>query len=69
MPAKTTLIDYLVTKIVDVRVKQCCLGQYSTKTAYITYFFYNVPLFEIILISVCKTWDPTVIRKHLALNI
>jgi hypothetical protein len=28
MPAKTTLIEYVVTKIVDVRVKQCCLGQY-----------------------------------------
>jgi len=69
MPTKTTLIEYLVTKIVDVRVKRCCLGQYCTITAYITYFFYYVPFFEIILISVCKTWDPTVIRKHLALNV
>jgi len=33
MLGKTT--EYLVTKIVGVRVKQCCLGQYCTRDAYI----------------------------------
>jgi hypothetical protein len=68
MPAKTTLIEYLVTEIFDVRVKQGSLEQYCTRTAYVTYF-YCVPFFKIILISICKTCNLAVIRKHLTLNV
>jgi hypothetical protein len=42
MPAKTTLIEYLVTEIVDVRVKQGCLGQYCTRTAYVTFLLCTI---------------------------